>query len=107
MGMSDFTIPTLIGTPPPGREVIERDGRCYVREWLISNVEPTVPYIERDGLRYLLVESGSITGSNPLRFIDLDPPVKSPGYKIAEKQAPPKKIQKKPLNLSDTTDPFP
>ena len=107
MGMSDFTIPTLFGTPPPGREVIERDGRCYVREWLISNVEPTVPYIERDGLRYLLDESGSITGANPLRFIDLDPPVKPPGYKIADKQTPPKKIQKKPLNLSDTTDPFP
>ena len=96
MGMSDFTIPTLFGTPPPGPESIERDGRRYVREWPASKLEPTVPYIEKDGQRYLLDESGSVSESNPLRFIDLDPPVKSPGYKIAERQALPKKVVKKP-----------
>ena len=96
MGMSDFTIPTLIGTPPPGPESIVADGHRYVREWPASKLEPTVPYIEKDGQRYLLDESDSVTGANPLRFIDLDPPVKSSGYKIAEKQAPPKKVVTKP-----------
>ena len=86
MSMSDFTIPNLPhSTPPTGRESIERDGHRYVREWPASKLEPTVPYIEKDGQRYLLDESDSITGSNPLRFIDLDPPVKSLGYKIADK----------------------
>lgn len=95
MGMSDFTIPTLFGTPPPGPESIERDGRRYVREWPVSKEEPKVPYIERDGQRYLLDESGLID-PNPLRFINLDPPKKSPGYKITEKQPQSPKVVKKP-----------
>jgi|GEM_PF-2893688 len=95
--MSDFTLQNLRhSTPPPGPESIERDGRRYVREWPASVLEPKLPYIERDGQRYLLDESGSVADPDPLRFISLEPPVKSPGYKIAEKETPPKKVEKKP-----------
>lgn len=95
--MSDFTFPNLLhSTPPPGPESIERDGRRYVREWPTALVQPKVPYIERDGQRYLLDESGSNKESNFLRFMNLEPALKSPEYKIAEKETPPKRVVKKP-----------
>jgi SpoVK/Ycf46/Vps4 family AAA+-type ATPase len=95
--MSDFTLQNLRhSTPPPGPESIERDGRRYVREWPTALVQPKVPYIERDGQRYLLDESGSNKESNFLRFMNLEPPLKSPEYKIAEKETPPKRAVKKP-----------
>lgn len=86
----------IFGTPPPGPEAIERDGRRYVREWPRALVEPKVPYIERDGLRYVLDESGSLIDHDPLRFLNLEAPAKSPGYKIVEKKPPSKKVVKKP-----------
>ena len=95
--MSDFTFPNLLhSTPPPGPESIERDGRRYVRDWPTALVQPKVPYIERDGQRYLLDESGSNKESNFLRFMNLEPALKSPEYKIAEKETPPKRVVKKP-----------
>ena len=86
----------IFGTPPTGPEAIERDGRRYVREWPASKGEPKVPYIERDGLRYVLDESDLNTELNPLRFINLDTPEKAPGYKITKKKPPSKKVVKKP-----------
>jgi hypothetical protein len=87
--MSNFTLQNLLhGTQPPGPESIERDGRRYVREWPPALVQPKVPYIERDGQRYLLDESGSVADPDPLRFISLEPPLKSQGYKTAEKETP-------------------
>jgi SpoVK/Ycf46/Vps4 family AAA+-type ATPase len=49
-----------------------------------------------DAQREYLIDSDSINEPNPLRFINLDPPKKAPGYKIAEKRSQPKKVVEKP-----------